>query len=147
MLQINTPLMNKNVEEKEFSNDISFSTNLFIPTNIDSDVAVNFIKNMIFNNNIKEDTTLKKILEFVETFQMKEKEDSLFILLNMKNIKSFNNNNDNLKIDDMTKQRDYPLLSTLNVPFTSHTMSTLLYEIVKSSQEFPNSSIMNINHP
>ena len=65
----------------------------------------------------------------------------------MKNIQSFNNNNDNLKIDDMTKQRDYPLLSTLNVPFTSHTMSTLLYEIVKSSQEFPNSSIMNINHP
>ena len=147
MLQINTPLMNKNVEEKEFSNDISFSTNLFIPTNIDSDIAVNFIKNMIFSNNIKEDTTLKKILEFVETFQMEEKEDSLFILLNMKNIQSFNNNNDNLKIDDMTKQRDYPLLSTLNVPFTSHTMSTLLYEIVKSSQEFPNSSIMNINHP
>ena len=47
----------------------------------------------------------------------------------------------------MTKQKNYPLLSTLNVPFTSHTMSTLLYEIVKLSQEFPDSYIMDIKYP
>ena len=57
----------------------------------------------------------------------------------MRNNKSFNNDNDNLNIDDMTKQKNHPLLSTLNVPFTSHTMSVLFYEIVKLSQEFPNS--------
>ena len=47
---------------------MSFFTNFFIPTNIDSDIAVNFIKNIIFNNNIKEDTTLKRIIEFVKKF-------------------------------------------------------------------------------
>ena len=61
--------MNKNVEEKEFSNDISFSTNLFIPTNIDSDIAVNFVKNIIFNNNIKEYSTLKRIIESIKCAQ------------------------------------------------------------------------------
>ena len=65
----------------------------------------------------------------------------------MRNNKSFNNNNDNLNIDDMTKQKNYPLLSTLNVPFTSHTVSTLLYDSVKLFQEFPASSIMDINYP
>ena len=59
---------------------------------------------------------------------MKEKKDSLFNILNMRNNKSFNNDNDNLNIE-----------ITLNVSFTSHTMSVLFYEIVKLSQEFPNS--------
>ena len=40
----------------------------------------------------------------------------------MRNNKSFNNDNDNLNIDNMTKQKHYSLLSTLNVPFTSHIM-------------------------
>ena len=75
---------------------------------------------------------------------MKEKEDSLFNILNMRNNKSLNN--DNLNIDDITKQKNYPLLSTLNVPFTSHTKTILLYKIVKLSQEFPDSSIMNIKY-
>ena len=46
----------------------------------------------------------------------------------------------------MAKQENYPLLSTLNVHFTSHTMSTLLNEIVKLSQEFPDSAIMDIKY-
>ena len=58
--------MNSSVEEKEFSNDISFSKNSFLPPNIDSDLALNFIKNIIFNNNIKEDSTLKRIIESVK---------------------------------------------------------------------------------
>ena len=78
---------------------------------------------------------------------MKEKEDSLFNMLNMRNNKSFYNYNDNLNIDNMTKKKSYPLLSTLNVSFTSHTMSTLLYEIVKLFEEFPDSSIMDIKYP
>ena len=66
ILQINISLVNGNVEETEFSNDISFSTNLFLPTNITSDLAVNFIKNIIFNNNIKEDSVFKRIIESVK---------------------------------------------------------------------------------
>ena len=42
-----------------------------------SDLAINFIKNIIFNNNIKEDSILKGIIESV---QKKKKEDSLFNL-------------------------------------------------------------------
>ena len=44
-------------------------------------------------------------------------------------------------------RKKYPLLSTLNVPFTSHTMSVLLYKNVKLSQEFPKSYLMDIKHP
>ena len=57
----------------------------------------------------------------------------------MRKNNQFNNDNDNLNIDDIIKQKNYPFLSTINVPFTCYTMSTLLYEIVKLSQEFPNS--------
>ena len=39
-----------------------------------------------------------------------------------------------------------PLLSALNVPYTSHTMSTLLYEIVNLYKDFPDSSITKIKH-
>ena len=60
---------------------------------------------------------------------------------------SFNSDNDKLHIDDNTKQKNYPLLSTLNIPFTSHTMSVLLYEIIKLSQEFPTLCTMDIKHP
>ena len=65
----------------------------------------------------------------------------------MRNNISFNKDNDNLDIDDKTKQKNYLLLSILNVPFTSHTMLVLLYEIVKLSQQFPKSCLMDIKHP
>ena len=65
----------------------------------------------------------------------------------MRNNISFNSDNYKLHIDDNTKHKNYPLLSTLNVPCTSNTMSVLLYEIVKLSQEFPKSCIMDIKHP
>jgi len=73
ILQINTLLMNSNVEERDFSNNISSSTNVLLLSNIDSNLAVNFIKNIIFNNNIKGDSTSKRIIESVIFFQMKEK--------------------------------------------------------------------------
>ena len=65
----------------------------------------------------------------------------------MKNNISFNKDIDKLDIDDNTKQEIFSLLSTLNVPFTSHTMSVLLYDIVKLSQQFPKSCLMDIKHP
>ena len=78
---------------------------------------------------------------------MKEMDDCLFNILNMKNNISFNSDNDKLHIDDITKQKKYPSLWTINVPFTSHTMSVLLYDIVKLSQQFPKSCLMDIKHP
>ena len=85
----------------------------------------------------------------MKKFQIKEKDDYLLNILNMRNNISFkkDNDNDNLDIDDNTKQNNYPLLSTLNVPFTTHTMAVLLYEIVKLSQQFPKSCLMDTKHP
>ena len=65
----------------------------------------------------------------------------------MKNNQLFNNINHILDIDNSTKRQNYPLLLTLNVPYTSHTMLVLLYEIIKLSQQFPNSCIIDIKHP
>ena len=65
----------------------------------------------------------------------------------MRNNISFNKDNDNLDIGNFIKQKIYPLLSTLNVPFTSYTMSVLLYEIIKLSHQFPKSCLMNIKNP
>ena len=52
-----------------------------------------------------------------------------------------------LKIDNLQQIKDYPLLSTLNIPFTCHTISTLLYEIVKLNKHYPKARIMDIIHP
>ena len=54
ILWINTPLIISNFEEKEFSNDITFSTNLLLTPTFESDLAINFIKNKICNNDIEE---------------------------------------------------------------------------------------------
>ena len=135
------------IDEEELSNDRLFSQNLLPTSMIDNDLTLNFIKNIILNNDVKEDSTLEMIIDSVKKFQIKEKDNCLFNIFNMRNNISFNKDNDKLDIDDNTKQKNYPLLSTLNVPFTSHTMSILLYEIVKLSQEFPDSCITNINHP
>ena len=65
----------------------------------------------------------------------------------MRNNEPFINVSNNLDIDDFKKRQDCPLLLTLNVPFTSYTISTLLYEIIKLSKEFSDSSIVKIKHP
>ena len=147
IVHLNNYLMNNTVEEEDLSNDRSFSQNELSISKIDNNITLNLIKNLILNNNIEEDTTLERIIDSVKNFQIKEKDDYLFNILNMRNNISFNSDNDKLHIDDNTKQKKYPLLSTLTVPFTSHTMSVLLYKIVKLSQEFPKSCIMNIKHP
>ena len=60
ILWINTPLIISNFEEKEFSNDITFSTNLLLTPTFESDLAINFIKNKICNNDIEENILKKK---------------------------------------------------------------------------------------
>ena len=59
---------------------------------------------------------------------------------------SFNVKYHTMKIDDNTKCVSYPLLSSLNISLITHVMSALLYDIVKLSEWFPDSSILNIKH-
>ena len=134
ILKLKNSLMNSIVEEEEFSNDISFPQNVLLTSKIDNNITLNFIKNLNFNNDIEEDTTLEMIIDSVKKFLIKEKNDCLFNILNMRNNISFHKDNDKLNIDDNTKQKNYPLLSILNVPFTSHIMSVFLYKIDKLSQ-------------
>ena len=79
--------------------------------------------------------------------QLQEQKDSLVRILIMRNNELFINVSNNLDIDDSTKRQNYTLISTLNVQVTSHTVSKLLYEIIKLSKAFPDSSISKIKHP
>ena len=58
IVQINTRLMNSIVEEIKFSNAIPFSRNILVASTLESDLAVNFIKNIIYNNNTEDKYTL-----------------------------------------------------------------------------------------
>ena len=89
-------LKNNNAEENNFSNDISFSTNESLPTTTDYSIIINFIKNIITHNNIEEDSTIERIIEYVKKIQLKEMEEKLFKLLDMRNSIKFNDNNDKL---------------------------------------------------
>ena len=78
---------------------------------------------------------------------MKEIKEKLFKVLDMKDSIIFNDDKDKLKIDSLQKIINYPLLSTLNIPFICHKMSTLIYDIVKLNQNFPKARILDIIHP
>ena len=58
---------------------------------------------MISNNDIEEESTLKRIIESIKKNQLKEQKDNLFKISNMRSNQPFNNLNDNLNIDDTTK--------------------------------------------
>ena len=59
ILQLNNSPINSIVEEEKCSNDILFSQNILLTSKIDNNITLNFIKNIIFNNDIEEDTTLE----------------------------------------------------------------------------------------
>ena len=105
ILQLNNSLTKSIVEEEEFSNDRSFFQNVLPTSTIDNDLTLNFIKNITLNNDIKEYTTFEMIIDSVKKFQIKEKDNCLFNILNMRNNITFNKDNDNLDIDDNTKQK------------------------------------------
>ena len=132
ILQLNNSLMNGIVEEKEFSNDRSISQNVLSTSTINNNLTLNFINNLILNNDIEKDTTLEMIIYSVKKFKIKEKDNYLFNILNMRHNVSFNKDNDNLDIDNNTKQKNHPLLSTLSptrntivIPKKSRTLSKL----------------------
>ena len=82
----------------------------------------------------------------MKKIQLKEMEGKIFKLLDMRNSIKFNDDNNKLKIDNLQKINNHPLLSTLNIPFTRHTMSTLLYKIVTLNQNFPKACKLDIIH-
>ena len=53
------------VEEEELSNDRYFPQNELPTSMIDNDLTLNFVKNIILNNDIEEDTTLEMIIDSV----------------------------------------------------------------------------------
>ena len=67
ILQLNNYLIKNIVEEEEFSNDRSFSQNVLPTSKIDNNLTLNFIKNLILNNDIEEDTTLEIIIDSVKS--------------------------------------------------------------------------------
>ena len=65
IFQLNNSLMKSIVEEEELSNNRSFSQNVLPTSMIDDDLTLNFIKNMILNNDVKEYSTLEMIIDSV----------------------------------------------------------------------------------
>ena len=144
---MNNLLKNSFIEENDFSNDISFTTIESLPKTNNSSITINFIKNIILNTDIEEDSTIERIIEYVKKIQLEETENKLLKLLDMRNSIKFNDDKDKLKVDNLQQINDYSLLSTLNIPFNCHTISTLLYEIVKLNKHYPKTRIMDIIHP
>ena len=60
ILRMNTLLMNSIAEEKYLDNDSDFSKTVLLIPMFNSDLVVNFIKNIISKNDLEEDSTLKK---------------------------------------------------------------------------------------
>ena len=114
ILVINNVLKNSFIEENDFSNDISFNTNKSLPKTNNSSITVNFVKNITLHNDIEEDSTIERIIDYVKNNKLKETEEKLFKLLDTRNSIKFNDDKDQLKIDILQQ-----------------TISTLLYEIIK----------------
>ena len=69
ILRNNVQLLNNNVEEQEFSNDITFSKNMLLSLTLNSDQAVNFVQNFLSKNNFEAESTLKVLIVSVKDFQ------------------------------------------------------------------------------
>ena len=70
----------------------------------DSSITINFIKNIIIYNNIEEDSTIERIIEYDKMIQLNEMDDKLFKLLHMRNNIKYNDEKDKLKIDNCQKK-------------------------------------------
>ena len=66
ILVINNVLKNSYIEVNEFSNDISFTINEGLPKTTDISITIKFTKNITCHNNIEEDSTIERIIEYVK---------------------------------------------------------------------------------
>ena len=62
---MNNLLKNSFIEENDFSNDISFTTIESLSKTNNSSITINFIENIILNNDIEEDSNIERIIEYV----------------------------------------------------------------------------------
>ena len=69
-----------------------------LPQMNNSSITINFIKNIILHNDVGEDSTIERIIEYVKKIQFKETEEKLFKSLDMRNSIKFNDDKDKLKI-------------------------------------------------
>ena len=74
ILVINNVLKDRFINENDVSNKVSFTTNESLPKTTDSSITINFIKNIILHNDIEEDSTIERIIEYVKKIQLKEME-------------------------------------------------------------------------
>lgn len=64
--------MNNNVEEQELNNDGASLNHVISTLTLYSNKAVNFIKNILFKNNLEYESSLKVIIEAVKNIQLIE---------------------------------------------------------------------------
>ena len=57
------------------------------------------------HNDIEEDSTIERIIEYVKKIQLKQMEEKIFKLLDMRDSIKFNDDKDKLKIDDLQKNQ------------------------------------------
>ena len=69
-------LLQQKVNKEELDNDRTFSQNVLPTSTLDNDLTLNFIKNIILNNDVKEDSTIEMIIDSVKKFQIKENDNS-----------------------------------------------------------------------
>ena len=50
------------------------------------------------------------------------------------------------QINDQRLKEKYLFLNSLRIPFISHVITTILYEIIKFSETFPNRDILSIQY-
>ena len=102
---INNVLKNSYIEENDFINNISFTANESLPKTTDISITINFIKNILLHNDIEEDSTIERIIEYVKRIQLNQMEEKIFKLLDMRDSIKFNDDKDKLKIDDLQKNQ------------------------------------------
>ena len=66
--------MNSNVEEQELNDDSASLKHVISTLTLYSNQAVNFIKNILFKNNLEYESSLKVIIEAVKNIQLIEHE-------------------------------------------------------------------------
>ena len=86
------------------------------------------------------------LIKYVKETQITDCYNGIIKLINVNIEDSSNVQYQKLHIDDSMLKEKYPLLYSLKIQFISHVMSTILYEIIKLSKQFPNRNLLSIKH-
>ena len=86
------------------------------------------------------------LIKHVKETQLTDSYNRIVKLKNMNTEGSSNVQYQKLQIDDSMLKEKHPLLHSLRIPFIPHIISTILYEIIKLLEQFPNINILSIKH-